>query len=131
MNKRIIPCLDIKNERVVKGKKFKDIQDVADPVSLAKKYELDGADVLFLLDITGEDRPTFLSIIQSIREAIQIPLYIGGGIRSLKDIAATLEAGANKVSITSAAIHQPDLLANAVKEFGGEHLVLSVDAKEI
>src|SRR5699024_1023397 len=131
MTKRIIPCLDIKEGRVVKGKQFKNIQDIADPVPLAKKYEMDQADALFILDINGEDRPTFLSVIQEISEAVDIPLYVGGGIRSLEDIASVINAGATKVSITSAAIHQPDLLEKAVKKFGGERIILSIDAKKV
>jgi len=131
MKKSIIPCLDIKNGRVVKGKKFENIQDVADPVSLAQKYELDQADALFILDITGNDRSTFLSILKNIRAATQLPLYVGGGIRSTEDIAAVLQAGASKASITSAAIQQPDLLGDAVKMFGGDQIILSIDAKEV
>ena len=84
MKKRIIPCLDIKNGRVVKGQKFENIQDVADPVELAKQYELDQADIVFMLDITGDDRPAFLSIVKEVSKSINIPLYIGGGIRSLR-----------------------------------------------
>src|SRR5699024_6154035 len=129
MKKRIIPCLDIRNARVVKGKRFVDIQDVADPVELAKKYERDQADTLFMLDITGKDRATFLDIVKQVSSAIDIPLYIGGGIRTLKDMETTFKAGASKVSITSAAIGDPDLLKNAVKKFGGDKIVLSIDAK--
>lgn len=130
MNKRIIPCLDIRDGRVVKGKNFENIQDVADPVALAKKYETDQADVLFMLDIKGDDRHTFLSIVQEIAETVALPLYVGGGLRSVADIAAVLEAGAAKVSITSAAIDQPELLKEAVKTFGTDRLVLSIDAKK-
>ena len=130
MKKRIIPCLDIKNGRVVKGQKFENIQDVADPVELAKQYERDQADIVFMLDITGDDRPAFLSIVKEVSKSINIPLYIGGGIRSLEDIAEVLEAGAAKVSITSAAIDQPDLLNKACKEFGPDKIVLSIDAKK-
>src|SRR5690625_5287783 len=107
MNKRIIPCLDIRDGRVVKGKKFENIQDVAAPIELAKKYELDHADELFLLDITGNDRKEFLDIVRNIATEVRIPLFVGGGIRSLDDIAEVLEAGATKASITSAAIDHP------------------------
>lgn len=130
MMKRIIPCLDIRDGRVVKGKNFENIEDVADPVALAKKYETDQADVLFMLDIKGDDRHTFLSIVQEIAQTVSLPLYVGGGLRSVADIAAVLEAGADKASITSAAIDQPDLLKNAVETFGSERIVLSIDAKK-
>src|SRR5699024_3637964 len=113
MIKRIIPCLDIRDGRVVKGKKFKNIQDVEDPITLAKKYEQEDADELFILDITGKDREDFLKIIKQISETISIPLFVGGGIRSVEDVEAVLNAGANKASITSAAIDNPDLLKEA------------------
>ena len=131
MQKRIIPCLDIRDGRVVKGKKFKNIQDVAHPLELAKQYEADGADVLFLLDITGDDRGTFLQIIRDIREATKLPLYVGGGIRNVEHVRETLEAGATKVSITSAAITNPELLKKAAERFGSHKIILSIDAKRI
>lgn len=129
--KRIIPCLDIRSGRVVKGKKFKDIKDVAKPIDLAKQYELDQADVLFLLDITGDDRHTFLNMVREVATAIKLPLFVGGGIRTIEDIGAVLQAGATKVSITSAAIEQPSLLKEAVDIFGSERIILSIDAKEV
>src|SRR5699024_1840936 len=107
------------------------VQDVADPVTLAKQYEKDQADMLFLLDITGNDRAAFLQIIQQIQEETKLPLYIGGGIRSLQAIRETLEAGADKVSITSAAITQPGFLQEAVEPCGGERIIMSSDAKEV
>src|SRR5690625_670892 len=110
MNKRIIPCLDIRDGRVVKGKKFKDIQDVADPVSLAKRYEREQADELFILDITGKDRIQFLNIIKEISTTLSIPLAVGGGIRSPEDVAAVIEAGARKVPSARAAIDNPNFL---------------------
>ncbi|MBO1002346.1 imidazole glycerol phosphate synthase subunit HisF [Pseudogracilibacillus auburnensis] len=131
MKKRIIPCLDVKDGRVVKGKKFQNIQDVAEPVELAKKYELDHADELFLLDITGTDRETFLQIVQDISAVINIPLFVGGGIRSVEDVAAVLQAGATKASITSAAIENPDLLQEAVVQFGKDKIILSIDAQQV
>src|SRR5690625_4919583 len=94
MYKRIITCLDIRDERVVKGKKFKDIQDVADPLSLAKRYEEEQADELFILDITGKDREQFLRIIKELADNLSIPLSVGGGIRTIDDIKAVLDAGA-------------------------------------
>lgn len=130
MKKRIIPCLDIRDGRVVKGKKFKDIQDVANPVELAKQYELDHADVIFLLDITGSDRAGFLQIVKDIAATTNIPLYVGGGIRTLDDIAAVLDAGATKASITSAAIDNPNLLQEASERFGNS-IVLSIDAQNV
>src|SRR5699024_12296760 len=113
MNKRIIPCLDVKEGRVVKGKKFQDIKDVANPVELAKKYELERADNLFLLDITGDDRASFVTIVKSIAEKIEIPLYVGGGNRSADDGAAVLDAGPAKASITSAAIENREIVKDA------------------
>lgn len=131
MKKRIIPCLDVRDGRVVKGKKFKNIQDVADPVSLAKKYEIEHADELFILDITGNDRPAFLQIVKEIAAAVRIPLFVGGGIQTVEDVAAVLETGATKASITSAAITQPNVLKEAIDIFGGDKLILSIDAKEV
>ena len=131
MTKRIIPCLDIRDGRVVKGKKFKDVQDVADPIELAKQYEADQADSLFLLDISGADRTHFLHIVKEVSEQTTFPLLVGGGIRSLEDIRAVLEAGADKVSITSAAIEQPTFLQEAVAEFGGDCIILSIDAQSV
>ena len=131
MKKRIIPCLDIKDGRVVKGKKFQNVQDVADPVSLAKQYELDHADELFVLDIGGENRDIFLQIVRNIASEIQIPLYVGGGIRTLDDAKAVLNAEATKVAITSAAIGHPELLQEVSKKYGKERLILSIDAKKV
>lgn len=131
MQKHIIPCLDIRDGRVVKGKKFKNIQDVAHPLELAKKYEKDGADVLFLLDISGDDRDTFLQIVRDIRVATTIPLYVGGGIRNIDHVGETLDAGATKVSITSAAITNPELLKAASNKYGKEKIILSIDAGKV
>lgn len=131
MKKRIIPCLDIKDGRVVKGKKFQNIQDVAEPVALAKKYELDHADELFILDITGNDRETFLKIVKDIADAIKIPLLVGGGIRTVEDVAAVLANGAAKASITSAAIDNPNLIKEASEKFGKDKIILSIDAQEV
>src|SRR5699024_5158033 len=131
MDKQIIPCLDIRDGRVVKGKKFKNIQDIADPISLAKNYEVQGADALFVLDITGKDRETFLKIIREITSELSIPVTVGGGIRSLNDVHEVIGAGAKKVSITSAAIAKPDLLKRAAEKYGSEKIVLSIDAGRI
>lgn len=131
MAKRIIPCLDIKGGRVVKGQKFQNVQDVARPLDLAKQYETDQADCLFLLDITGTDRVTFLKVVKDIADQTALPLYVGGGIRTIEDIGAVLQAGADKVSITSAAIVQPTFLQEATDLFGGERIILSIDAKQV
>lgn len=131
MKKRIIPCLDIRDGRVVKGKKFQDIQDVADPIELAKLYDVDQADELFILDITGKDRPSFLQMIRDISEAVDIPLSVGGGIRTIDDVREVLNAGAQKVSITSAAIDNPELLKAAAESFGSERVILSIDAGSV
>src|SRR5690625_1862122 len=131
MYKRIITCLDIRDERVVKGKKFKDIQDVADPLSLAKRYEEEQADELFILDITGKDREQFLRIIKELADNLSIPLSVGGGIRSIDDIKEVLDSGASKVSITSAAIANPSLLGEATRQFNSKKIVLSIDAKKV
>src|SRR5690625_1830019 len=131
MNKRIIPCLDIRDGRVVKGKKFKDIQDIAEPLSLAQRYEKEQADELFILDITGKDREQFLQIIRELANNLSIPLSVGGGIRTIDDIKAVLDAGASKVSITSAAIANPSLLGEAATLFQSKQIVLSIDAKKV
>ena|SRR5690625_196747 len=131
MRKRIIPCLDIRDGRVVKGKKFQNVQDVANPIDLAKQYENDQADGLFLLDISGKDRMKFLQVVKDIADHTTFPLYVGGGIRSIEDIREVIDSGAKKTSITSAAIDQPYLLKEAVDIFGGKHIILSIDAKQI
>ncbi len=131
MMKRLIPCLDMRDGRVVKGKKFQNIEDVADPVTLAKQYEADGADELFILDITGRDRPQFLSILKEITQAISIPVTCGGAIRTKDDVRDVLDSGANKASITSAALDHPDLIKQISDAFGSERLVLSIDAKQV
>lgn len=129
--KRIIPCLDMDNGRVVKGKQFQNMQDIADPISLAKQYDLDFADELFMLDISRKDRSNFLKIVKQVANQISIPLSVGGGIQSIQDMEKVFNAGADKVSITSAAIENPDLLKQAVKQFGGEKIVLAIDAKRV
>lgn len=131
MQKQIIPCLDIRDGRVVKGKKFQNVQDVAEPLALAKQYEKEGADILFLLDISGDDRESFLQIVRTIRKETTLPLYVGGGIRNLTHVEETLAAGATKVSITSAAITNPKLLQEAATRFGKDKIILSIDAKQV
>lgn len=130
--KRIIPCLDVDKGRVVKGKKFKDIQDVDDPVALAKRYNRDGADELVFYDITAsnEVRGIFLDIVEKVAAENAIPFTVGGGIRTLEDIHRVLHAGADKISINSAAVKNPGLIKEAAMKFGSQCIVLSIDAKK-
>ncbi|WP_088051130.1 imidazole glycerol phosphate synthase subunit HisF [Virgibacillus dakarensis] len=129
--KRIIPCLDVDKGRVVKGKKFKQIRDVADPVELAKHYSSDGADELVFYDITAsnEDRNIFVAIVERVATEINIPFTVGGGLRSVADINRVLRAGADKVSLNSAALKNPSLITEAAAKFGSQCIVLSIDAK--
>ncbi|OEH53606.1 imidazole glycerol phosphate synthase cyclase subunit [Oceanobacillus sp. E9] len=131
--KRIIPCLDVDNGRVVKGKKFQNIQDVADPVELAKRYNNEGADELVFYDITAsnEQRGIFLDVVEKVAKEIAIPFMVGGGIRTTKDIHQVLRSGADKVSINSAAVQRPDLIFESAQKFGSQCTVLSIDAKEV
>lgn len=132
-SKRIIPCLDVDKGRVVKGKKFKNIEDVANPLDLAKKYVEDGADELVFYDITAstEDRPVFTKLIAEIAKEVPIPFTVGGGIRTLEDIQNVLDAGADKVSINSVTLDNPAFIEQAAKQFGSERIVLSMDVKQI
>lgn len=129
--KRIIPCLDVDKGRVVKGKKFKDIKDVADPVELAKFYSDNGADELVFYDITAsnENRDIFIDVVERTAENINIPFAIGGGIRTIDDFTKVLRAGADKVSINSAAVKRPELITEAALKFGSQCVVLSMDVK--
>jgi cyclase len=129
--KRIIPCLDVANGRVVKGVNFQNLVDAGDPVELAKLYGDAGADELTFLDISAsvEDRSTTLEMVASSAEQVFIPLTVGGGIRSVSDVDALLRAGADKVSINTAAISRPDLISEISDRFGDQVLVLSVDAR--
>ncbi len=128
---KIMPCLDMKNGRVVKGIHFEDIKDAGDPVENAKFYEKEGADELAMLDIaaTLENRSTRLEWVKKVSSEISIPLTVGGGIGSIDDIKMVLEAGADKVSINSAAVKNPDLIKQAVQEFGSDKIVIAIDAK--
>ncbi|MFD2760049.1 imidazole glycerol phosphate synthase subunit HisF [Lentibacillus juripiscarius] len=130
--KRIIPCLDVNKGRVVKGHKFKNIQDVADPIDLARQYNESGADELVFYDITAsnENRLLFLDIVRKIAAEITIPFTVGGGIRSIRDIEQALHAGADKVSINSAAVKNPDFIQEAAVQFGSQCIVLAIDAKK-
>jgi len=129
--KRVIPCLDVAGGRVVKGVNFKDLRDAGDPVELAKKYGSEGADELTFLDISAsvEERKTTLQIVRKTAEQVFIPLTVGGGIRSAENVNELLRAGADKISINTAAIARPDLINEISDRFGNQVLVLSVDAR--
>jgi len=129
--KRIIPCLDCKDGRVVKGISFVDLRDAGDPVEVAQTYEKEGADELVLLDITAttDDRATTLEWVKNVAGVIHIPFAVGGGIKTLEDIEAVLKAGADKVGINSAAIKDPDFLKEAADKFGSDKIISAVDAK--
>lgn len=133
LTKRIIPCLDIQNGRTVKGVNFVNIRDAGDPVELASEYAQQGADELVLLDISAtiEQRRTFASVVRKIAEKINIPFTVGGGISSEEDVALLLEAGADKVSINSAAVKNPDLITRLANKFGSQCIVLAIDARKI
>ncbi|WP_460231031.1 imidazole glycerol phosphate synthase subunit HisF [Aurantivibrio plasticivorans] len=129
--KRIIPCLDVDNGRVVKGVKFLDIRDAGDPVEVAKRYNEEGADEVVFLDITAshEDRDTMVHVVERMAEEVFIPLTVGGGIRTIEDIRRMLNAGADKVSINSAAVHNPEFVREASQRFGAQCIVVAIDAK--
>jgi cyclase len=128
---RIIPCLDVDNGRVVKGINFKNLTDAGDPVEMAKIYNSEGADELTFLDISASSNqlPTTLEVVQKTAEQVFIPLTVGGGVRSVNDVDTLLRAGADKVSINTAAINRPQVIAEIAQRFGQQVLVLSVDAK--
>lgn len=133
ITKRIIPCLDVKNGRVVKGTNFLDLRDVSSPVALAEFYSNCGADELVFYDITAsyEERSLFTDILRETAERVFIPLTVGGGIRSLEDFDRVLKCGADKVSVNSGAIKNPDLIFQAAKKYGDQCVVLSVDIKRV
>lgn len=130
--KRIIPCLDVKNGRVVKGVSFVDLIDAGDPVACAKAYDRQGADELVLLDITAthEGRGTMLAIVEQVAQQVFIPFTVGGGISSVDDFSALLRAGADKISVNSAAVRNPDLVNEAAYKFGSQCVVCAIDAKQ-
>ncbi|MCZ2257844.1 imidazole glycerol phosphate synthase subunit HisF [Sporosarcina sp. G11-34] len=132
-NKRIIPCLDVDKGRVVKGKRFQNIEDVADPLELAKKYVQDGADELVFYDITAstENRSLFLDAVEKIAKEVPIPFTVGGGIRTLQDIQNVLDAGADKVSINSIAVEDPSIIQQASEKFGSDKIILSMDVQKV
>ncbi|QLI04930.1 imidazole glycerol phosphate synthase HisFH, HisF subunit [Candidatus Campylobacter infans] len=129
--KRIIPCLDIKNGRVVKGTNFIELKDAGDPVEVAKRYNEEGADELCFLDITAsfEERKTILDIVENVAKELFIPLTVGGGIASLDDISRLLNAGCDKISLNSAAIKNPKLITQAAAKFGSQCIVVAIDVK--
>jgi cyclase len=131
--RRIIPCLDVDNGRVVKGVNFVDIRDAGDPVEIAARYNEQGADEITFLDITAshEDRDTTAHMVEAIAREVFIPLTVGGGIRSVEDIRNMLNAGADKVSINTAAIHDPELVRRASQRFGAQCIVVAIDAKRV
>ncbi len=130
--KRIIPCLDVKDGRVVKGVKFNNLQDSGDPVELSKFYNFQGADELVFLDISAtlENRASMIQIIRSVAEEVYIPFTVGGGIKSLKDITNIIKAGAEKVSINTAAVNDPELVNEASRKFGSQSIVVAIDVKK-
>ncbi len=129
--RRVIVCLDVRDGRVVKGVKFRELRDVGDPVELAERYERDGADEIVFLDVTAslEGRATLLDVVRRTAERLFIPLTVGGGVRGVDDVAAVLRAGADKVSINSAAVESPGLLEEAARRFGAQCVVASIDAR--
>ena len=129
--KRIIPCLDIKNGRVVKGVNFVGLQDAGDPVEVAKRYNDEGADEITFLDITAtiEARNATLAMVRSVAKEVFIPLTVGGGISSLEHIYDLLNAGCDKISLNSAALKNPDLITQSAKRFGSQCIVVAIDAK--
>lgn len=131
--KRIIPCLDVDNGRVVKGIQFVDIRDAGDPVEVAKRYDLQGADEITFLDITAtaHDRDTIIHVVEEVANQVFIPLTVGGGIRSLDDVRKMLNAGADKVAINSAAIFNPGFVKEACDTFGSQCIVIAIDAKHV
>ena len=130
--KRVIPCLDVDKGRVVKGTNFVDIRDAGDPVELAARYEAEGADELVFLDITAshEKRDTIVDLARRTAHDVFIPFTIGGGIRSVADAQAVLDAGADKVSVNSAAVARPELIGELAEVFGAQCVVLAIDARK-
>jgi imidazole glycerol-phosphate synthase subunit HisF len=129
--KRIIPCLDVKDGRVVKGVRFVDLRDAGDPVEAAMAYDAQGADELVFLDITAshEDRAIMLDVVRRTAEGIYMPLTVGGGIRSVDDVRQLLRAGADKVSLNTAALARPDVIREAAERFGSQCIVVAIDAR--
>ncbi|OGI65355.1 MAG: imidazole glycerol phosphate synthase subunit HisF, partial [Candidatus Muproteobacteria bacterium RBG_16_60_9] len=131
--KRIIPCLDVDNGRVVKGVKFVDIRDAGDPVEIARRYDEQGADEITFLDITAssDNRETIVHVVERVADQVFIPLTVGGGIRSVADVRRLLNAGADKVSINTAAVTRPELVKEATDHFGSQCIVVAIDARQV
>lgn len=133
LKKRIVPCLDIKNGRTVKGVNFVDIKDAGDPVELGELYAKEGADELVFLDITAtnEGRKTFVELVREIAKHLNIPFTVGGGISSVDDVSPLLKAGADKVSVNSSAVRNPNLVDELVAAFGSQCIVVAIDARQV
>lgn len=131
LTKRLIPCLDVKNGRVVKGIQFHNLRDSGDPVELAKQYDREGADELVFLDISAahEGRTTMIEVVRSVAEQLSIPFTVGGGIQSLEDMKQILRAGADKVSLNSSAVSNPEIIEAGARYFGSQCIVVAIDAK--
>jgi cyclase len=131
LSKRLIPCLDVKDGRVVKGVQFVDLRDAGDPVEAAQAYDSQGADELVFLDITAshEGRSIMLDVVRRTAEGIYMPLTVGGGVRALEDVRTLLRAGADKVSLNTAAVEHPGLVSEAARAFGSQCIVVAIDAK--
>ena len=131
LTKRIIPCLDVKDGRVVKGVSFVNLRDAGDPVEVAAVYDREGADELCFLDITAshENRKTIIDVVEQTAARVFMPVTVGGGVRTLDDIRALLNAGADKVSINTAAVQRPEFVREAAQKFGTQCIVVAVDAK--
>jgi imidazole glycerol-phosphate synthase subunit HisF len=130
---RVIPCLDVDAGRVVKGVNFVNIRDAGDPVELAARYDAEGADELVFLDITAssDDRDTMLHVVEHVAEQVFIPFTVGGGIRSVEDVRRMLRAGADKVSLNTAAVNDPDIIRQSADEFGDQCIVVAIDARRL
>ena len=133
LKKRIIPCLDIKDGRTVKGVNFVGLRDAGDPVELAKRYEEEGADELVFLDITAtvEERKTFVELVRRIAKELSIPFTVGGGISTVEDVSKLLKAGADKISINSSAVKNPQLINDLANQFGSQCVVVAIDTRHI
>jgi cyclase len=131
--KRIIPCLDVRDGRVVKGQKFKNIKDIASPVEMASFYSDEGADELVFYDITAsyENRGTLIEVVKEVADCISIPFCVGGGVNSIEDFDIILKSGADKVSINSSAIKRPELIEEASRKYGNQCVVVSIDVKKV
>lgn len=131
--KRVIPCLDVDGGRVVKGVQFVEIKDAGDPVEVARRYNLEGADEITFLDITAssDQRETMVHVVEKVASEVFIPLTVGGGVRAIADVQRLLSAGADKVAINTAAVHRPELVKEASSHYGSQCIVVAVDAKQV